>query len=117
MKPSQETPQSEAGQGIVEYALILVLVAVVLVVIGAILVKPAPPAPLPPTPPAFSAPLLEVVRWCEGGARDTYTTTSTSLVAVGNALVPAVQTQTHLKDSPEKFLLCMRLYEYQVTRG
>lgn len=57
-----------------------------------------------PQPPAMNAPLLEIVRWREPQARDehqqfngkTYTTTYT--------------------DNANKFVACMRGYEYEVTR-
>jgi hypothetical protein len=99
--------KSESGQGLVEYALITVLVGVVIVVCLAVL-RPAQPA----LPPAINAPLLEVTRWCESQAYDTYTTQS--FVMIGEMMT--LTTQTHRRDNPDKFIACMKSYEYEVGR-
>lgn len=109
---------NEEGQGLVEYALILALVAVVVIVMGVLLgptignIFKSTPA----QPPAMNAPLLDIVRWCEPLARDSYTTPSTSFTKVGKVMVPMTTQVTHYKDAPDKFIACMQSYEYSVKR-
>ena len=101
----------QSGQGLVEYALIIVLVAVVAVVIAAVFV---PKLFNPPAPPVMDAPLLDIVRWCEGQARDSYTVTVPTYNAVTKQTT--VTTQARTRDNPDKFITCMQKYEYRVTR-
>lgn len=100
----------ERGQGLVEYALILVLVAIV-VIVGIVLVGKLIN---PPQKPAIDAPLLEIVRWCESNARDS----ETSITSAYNPTTKKIETKPTSRsvDSPEKFITCMQSYEYRVTR-
>lgn len=107
--------RSEEGQGFVEYALILGLVAVVVLVIGALVFSPKTPY-VPPQPPAVNAPLLEIVRWCETHARERKTRAVTSPMMVGKIMTVQTRTQVYHVDAPDKFLACMQGYEYQVER-
>lgn len=95
-----------------EWSLVLVLIGVVVVVCVALFGG----SPAQPQPPVMNAPLLDIVRYCESNARETYTTTSMSPSKIGNTLVMVPQTITHIKDAPEKFVACMQTYEYTVKR-
>jgi hypothetical protein len=100
------------GQGIVEYALVIVLVAIVVIVTVTLI------APIfkKTEPPVMNAPLLEIVRYCEPLARDAHTSTSLVSSNIGNQTVITPQTRTTYTDSADKFIDCMQRYEWQVTR-
>jgi hypothetical protein len=101
------------GQGMIEYAMILVLVAIVVIVCVA-LIAPVFKKTEPPTPPAMNAPLLDIVRWCEPRARDAYHVKEWQYSALKKRSEEV--TVTRYKDSPEKFTACMNGYEWTVTR-
>jgi hypothetical protein len=86
----------EAGQGLVEYTLILVLTAVVVIVIIALIQS----ALIKSNPPAMDAALHDIVQYCD--SQSAYRRT------VGKV------TTTHY--DTDKFIVCMQQYEYRVTR-
>lgn len=88
---------NERGQGLVEYALILILFAVVVVVCIALISggKATPP-------PAMDAPLMDIVHYCDEQARESRYNAATK--------------SSKVTYNPDKFVTCMQQYEYRVTR-
>lgn len=104
---------SESGQGLIEYALTLVLIAVVVIVVIA-LIGNGVFNKVAPHPPAMNAPLLEIVRWCESNARESYTVPTRTYNAQTKKWEDKLETRW--RDAPDKFLSCMQTYEYTVKR-
>lgn len=96
------------GYGI---GIVFVVGVIVLIAWGVEQAKQNAPAP---QPPAINAPLLEIVRWCESHARESYTVSEPRYNAQTKKVT--IETVTRWKDSPEMFIDCMQRYEYQVKR-
>jgi pilus assembly protein Flp/PilA len=94
------------GQGVIEYAMILGLLAVVIIAILVLLGPTIGNLFSPPVPPRMGAPLLQIVRYCEPLARDAHSRYDITLK----------QTITTYTDNPTLFVDCMQRYEWQVTR-
>jgi pilus assembly protein Flp/PilA len=94
------------GQGLIEYAMILGLLAVVIIAILVLLGPTIGNLFSPPVPPRMGDPLLQIVRYCEPLARDAHSRYDITLK----------QTITTYTDNPTLFVDCMQRYEWQVTR-